>query len=281
MAVPKILVVEDSKTMRLFLQNLLKKEGYQVETVSNGKEALLAIEENQKFNTSFNIVITDIIMPEMNGLELLKKAKQINQDISVIVVTSETTMDTAVQALNLGAINFLRKPPDPKEILDVIWRVSKLKELSFESEELIPFMTRSIHIEIPSQLKFIKGIAHNIIQEAKLMGYNESELKDKIPVTIDEAVTNAIKHGNKFDEHKKVKIHVDIDIEKISILIKDEGEGFKTQEVPDPTDPKNFLKMSGRGILFMKLSMDEVVYNDQGNQLTLIKYRKEPDINPD
>lgn len=275
MATARILIVEDSKTMRLYLQNLLKKEGYQVEAASNGKEALEAIQESQKLNTSFNIVITDILMPEMNGLELLQKVKEINRDISVVVVTSETTIETAIQALNLGATNFLRKPPDPEEILDVVWRVSRLKELTFESAELIPFMTRTLHMEIPSQVKFIKGIAQNIIQEAHLMGYNRNELEDKILVTIDEAVTNAIKHGNKFDENKKVKIDVDIDMERIKIDVRNEGEGFKVEEVPDPTDPKNFLKMSGRGILFMKLSMDEVVYSDQGKTLTLIKYKKE------
>jgi DNA-binding response OmpR family regulator len=273
MATPRILIVEDSKTMRFYLRDLLKKEGYLIETASNGKEALEVIEENQKLNNAFNIVITDVIMPEMDGLELLQRVKEINRNISIIVITSETTIETAIRALNLGATNFLRKPPNPKEILDVVWRVSRLKELSFESEELIPFMTRTLRMEIPRQIKLIKGISHNIIQEAKLMGYDEKELRDKIPVTIDEAVTNAIKHGNKGDERKKVKIQVDIDTEKIKIVIKDEGEGFKVQEVPDPTDPKNFLKMSGRGILFMKLSMDEVAYNDQGNELTLIKYK--------
>ncbi|HWP50000.1 MAG TPA: response regulator [Candidatus Limnocylindrales bacterium] len=273
MATPRILVVEDSKTMRFYLRDLLKKEGYLIETASNGKEALEAIEESQRLNNAFNIVITDVVMPEMDGLELLQKVKEINRDIIIIVITSETTIETAIRALNLGATNFLRKPPDSREILDVVWRASRLKELSFESEELIPFMTRTLYMEIPSQIRFIKGISHNIIQEARLMGYNERELRDKIPVTIDEAVTNAIKHGNKGDESKKVKIQVDIDTEKIKIVIKDEGEGFKVQEVPDPTDPKNFLKMSGRGILFMRLSMDEVVYNDRGNELTLIKYK--------
>jgi serine/threonine-protein kinase RsbW len=273
MGIPRILIAEDSKTMRFYLRDLLQKEGYQVETVSNGKEALEVIEESHKQTRPYTIVITDVVMPEMDGLELLQKVKEIDQEIIIVVITSETTMDTAIRALNLGATNFFRKPPNPKEILDVIWQASRIKELSFESLELIPFMTRTLHIEIPSQIKFIKGIAHNIIQEAKMMGYNEKELKDKMPVTIDEAVTNAIKHGNKFDENKKVKIQVDIDIEKIKIVVSDEGSGFKVDEVPDPTDPNHFLKMSGRGIFFMRLSMDDVAYNDQGTQLTLIKYK--------
>ena len=109
------------------------------------------------------------------------------------------------------------------------------------------------------------------------MGYDEAELHDKIPVTVDEAVTNAIKHGNKFQEDKKVYIDIHIDVERIKIVVADEGPGFDVKAVPDPTDPANFLKPSGRGILFMSIGMDEVRFNEKGNILTLIKYKNSPD----
>jgi serine/threonine-protein kinase RsbW len=109
------------------------------------------------------------------------------------------------------------------------------------------------------------------------MGYDEQELRDKIPVTVDEAVTNAIKHGNKFQEEKTVTIDVSMNTERIKILIADEGDGFDVNAVPDPTDPMHFLKPSGRGILFMNIGMDEVRYNTKGNVLTLIKYRVSPE----
>ena len=87
--------------------------------------------------------------------------------------------------------------------------------------------------------------------------FDEAELHDKIPVTVDEAVTNAIKHGNKFQEDKKVYIDIHIDVERIKIVVADEGPGFDVKAVPDPTDPANFLKPSGRGILFMSIGMDD------------------------
>lgn len=269
----RVLVVEDSKTMQTFLTNLLKKEDYEVIVASDGETGLQLFQQGLIENNPFDIVMTDIVMPGMSGLEVLKQVKTLNYDTIVVVLTSDANVDTAIEALNLGANNFLHKPPNSEEILNVMWRATKHREIFLENEELNPFTERTIHIEIPSQLRFIKGIAHNIIADAKLMGYDERDLRDKIPVTVDEAVTNAIKHGNKFQEDKTVMIDIFINTDRIKIVVADQGVGFDVSAVPDPTDPMNFLKPSGRGILFMNIGMDEIRYNEKGNMLTLIKYR--------
>ena len=272
----RVLVVEDSRTMQTFLLNLLKKEDYEVVVAGDGESGIGLFQQGLVEGNPFDIVMTDIVMPGMSGLEVLKRVKTLNYDTVVVVLTSDANVETAIEALNLGANNFLHKPPNSEEILNVMWRATKHREIFLENEELNPFTERSIHIEIPSQLRFIKGIAHNIIADAKLMGYDERDLRDKIPVTVDEAVTNAIKHGNKFREDKRVMIDVSMNTDRIKIVVVDEGEGFDVSSVPDPTDPMNFLKPSGRGILFMNIGMDEVCYNEKGNILTLIKYRVSP-----
>lgn len=272
----RVLVVEDSKTMQTFLQNLLKKEDYEVVVTGDGKAGLQVFQEALVQGDPFDIVMTDIVMPGMSGLDVLKQVKALNFDTIVVVLTSDSTVETAIEALNSGANNFLHKPPNAEEILNVMWRATKHREIFLENEELNPYTERNIHIEIPSELKFIKGIAHNIIADAKLMGYDERELRDKIPVTVDEAVTNAIKHGNKFQAEKKVSIDISINTDRIKIVVADEGPGFDVKSVPDPTDPTNFLKPSGRGILFMTIGMDDVQYNQKGNILTLTKYRVAP-----
>ncbi|MCP4398293.1 MAG: response regulator [bacterium] len=267
----RVLVVEDSKTMQLFLRNLLEPADYDVLVANSGENGIELFQKAMIENAPFDIVLTDVVMPGMSGIDLLKKIKTLNHDTVVVVLTSDANVDTAIEALNFGANNFLHKPPNSEEILNVMWRATKQREIFLENEELNPYTERSIHIEIPSQLKFIKGISHNIIADAKLMGYDENDLRDKIPVTIDEAVTNAIKHGNKFQEDKKVYIEISIDNGRIKMVVADEGEGFDVSKVPDPTDPMNFLKPSGRGILFMSIGMDEVRYNEKGTILTLIK----------
>lgn len=273
----RVLVVEDSRTMQAFLKNLLSAEDYELVIVSDGETGLDAFQQALVENRPFDIVMTDIMMPGISGLGLLERVKTLNRDTVVVVLTSDSTVETAIEALNLGANNFLHKPPNSEEILNVLWRAAKQREIFLENEELNPFTERTIHIEIPSQLKFIKGIAHNIIADAKLMGYDEGELRDKIPVTVDEAVTNAIKHGNKLQEDKKVYIDVSINTDRIKMVVADEGDGFDVSAVPDPRDPINFLKPSGRGILFMSIGMDEVRYNKRGNVLTLIKYKDSPE----
>jgi serine/threonine-protein kinase RsbW len=273
----RVLVVEDSKTMQKYLLNLLSRENYQVEVASDGKAGIQLFQQGLVDGNPFDIVMTDVVMPGMSGLEVLKQVKTLNYDTVVVVLTSDANVETAIEALNLGANNFLHKPPNSEEILNVMWRAMKHREIFLENEELNPFTERTIHIQIPSQLKFIQGIAHNIIADAKLMGYNERELRDKIPVTVDEAVTNAIKHGNKFQEDKYVTIDVSMNTDRIQIVVADEGPGFDVKAVPDPTDPMNFLKPSGRGILFMHIGMDVVRYNEKGNVLTLIKYRNSPE----
>jgi CheY-like chemotaxis protein len=272
----RVLVVEDSRTMQAFLLNLLKKEDYEVVLANDGETGVECFQQSLVEGNPFDIVMTDIVMPGLSGLDVLKRIKTLNHDTIVVVLTSDANVDTAIEALNAGANNFLHKPPNSEEILNVMWRATKHREIFLENEELTPFMERTIQIEIPSQLRFIKGIAHNIIADAKLMGYDENDLRDKIPVTVDEAVTNAIKHGNKFQEEKHVSIEVSINTDRIKIVVADEGDGFDVNAVPDPTDPTNFLKPSGRGILFMTIGMDDVRYNAKGNMLTLIKYRVSP-----
>jgi serine/threonine-protein kinase RsbW len=272
----RVLVVEKSKTMQMFLRNLLEPENYEVVVAKDGETGLEIFRRGLLEDRSFDIVLTEVVMSGMSGLDLLGKIKALDRDTIVVVLTSDANVDTAIKALNLGANNFLHKPPNSEEILSVLWRATKQREIFLENEELNVFTERSIRIEIPSQLKFIKGIAHNIIADAKLMGYEENDLHDKIPVTIDEAVTNAIKHGNNFQEDIKVFFDTEITADRIKIVVADEGDGFDVHSVPDPMDPINFLKPSGRGILFMNIGMDEVRYNQKGNVLTLIKYRVSP-----
>ena len=90
-------------------------------------------------------------------------------------------------------------------------------------------------------------------------------------IALDEAFVNAVKHGNKFDEQKLVRISAEVSSKEARFTIEDEGEGFDVNKIPDPLDPANLFKESGRGVLFIYNIMDEVRYNDRGNRLTMVK----------
>ena len=95
-----------------------------------------------------------------------------------------------------------------------------------------------------------------------------------IDLAVREAVTNAVKHGNKFDETKRVKITFEKSLGSLVIAVADEGAGFDWTNVPDPTEPENLLKDSGRGILFMKNFMDEVSWKNAPTGGTIVRLTK-------
>jgi len=103
-------------------------------------------------------------------------------------------------------------------------------------------------------------------------GLIEDEIDD-ISIAVTEAVNNAIKHGNKEDSTKSIKIVFEVETDRIKIRIKDEGKGFQLEEVKDPRKNENLLKDDGRGILIMKALMDEVkvLSGSDGNVLQLVK----------
>jgi two-component system response regulator PilR (NtrC family) len=100
-----ILVVDDDKSMREFLELILKRERYNVTCAKDGADAILLLKEN-----FFDLIITDLMMPAINGLELLKKAKELHADIKVIMITAFGTIETAIEAIKLGAYDYITKP---------------------------------------------------------------------------------------------------------------------------------------------------------------------------
>ena len=108
------------------------------------------------------------------------------------------------------------------------------------------------------------------MKRVEKLGVVKSE-QSNLFVALDEAFVNAVKHGNKFDSTKLVRIAAEVSPAEARFTIEDEGEGFDVNSIPDPLDPANLFKTSGRGVLFIYNIMDEVKYNERGNRLTMIK----------
>ena len=90
---------------------------------------------------------------------------------------------------------------------------------------------------------------------------------------LEEALSNAIRHGNRFDANKKITVSSCVGAEQTAITVADEGEGFDPGAVPDPTVDENLEKPCGRGIMLMRAYMDEVMYNKAGNEVRMVKHR--------
>ncbi|NWF52076.1 MAG: response regulator [Nitrospirae bacterium] len=123
----RVLVVDDEEYIRLSLRELLAYLGYQVVTATNGEDALKKLEENR-----FDVAFVDVKMPEMNGIQLLARIKERFSNVSVIMMTGYATVENAIDAVKLGAYDFLRKPYDIEEVKVSINRLLEKKRLEEE-----------------------------------------------------------------------------------------------------------------------------------------------------
>ena len=131
--------------------------------------------------------------------------------------------------------------------------------------------TRSHNLVIPSQLDRITGVIESIIADLVTHGYSD-KVQFAVRLALEEAISNAIRHGNKGDPSKTVHIEYDVNAIRIQITICDQGSGFHPDKVPDPTLEENLTRPCGRGVMLMKAYMDEVTFNPQGNAVTMIRY---------
>ncbi len=126
-----ILVVDDERTIRDSIKTVLEDDGYETDTASNGKEALELVNEKD-----YEIIITDLKMPEMDGMELVEQCQHICPQTSVVIITAHASLESAIKALRMGAYDYILKPFDFEDVLLKIKRLLKHKELVLENQAL-------------------------------------------------------------------------------------------------------------------------------------------------
>ena len=126
-----ILIIDDEKSQRDILYGYLNKKGYKVFTAESGSQGIKIINENL-----VDIVFSDFKMPEMTGLEILAKVSQINPEISFVIITAYGTVENAVNAMHLGAYDYISKPVNLDELDLLIARIIEHKNLKSENESL-------------------------------------------------------------------------------------------------------------------------------------------------
>ena len=128
-------------------------------------------------------------------------------------------------------------------------------------------------ISIPSEIASIDHAVTQAVDFAKTFGFPDDAIFG-IDMAVREAIANAIKHGNRLDQEKSVEIVLEQKAQDLEITVRDYGEGFKIEDVPDPTNPENLLKENGRGILFMQNFVDRVEFANHPEGGMLVKMTK-------
>ncbi len=237
-----VLIVDDEKAIRDSIQVVLEDEGYKTETSSDGEDALLKIKEN-----NFDVVITDIKMPNMDGIELLQQASKISPETFFIIMTAYASVKTAISAMREGAYDYLMKPIEFDDLLLRLKRLSKFKKLSIENKSLRQRVSAEPGFQnIIGNSNAIKKVFRLISQVAQT---NSNVLITGKSGTGKELVAKAIHYNSK----RRNEIFLPINCGAISEnLIESELFGHKKGSFTGASDEKiGLFKVADGGTLFL------------------------------
>lgn len=262
----KILVIDHDAISRASLKRMLTDREHRVVAVADGRRALEKIEQED-----FDLVISDLAAPDSGDLDGLQLIAQLSKKSNAPVVVSASAAEANVhKAFKVGAANYLQQPYDKDSLEKIVVKALACKLRQAQSAPFLPHIRETIEIEMPSDVRYLDGVLSYLVERASKFGVVRPSASNMF-VALDEALANAIKHGNKNDASKTVRVRADISTREARFTISDEGEGFNMATVPDPRDPANLLKPSGRGVMLIHHIMDDVSYNERGNQVTMVK----------
>jgi serine/threonine-protein kinase RsbW len=261
----RILIVDNNDELRARLEQVLKELGHEV-VATGDREAALAREDLEEFD----LIISDLTEDEHSGVQLLSEIKRKRLMVPVVVSSEEGQQPGVVKAFKMGAANFLRLPYNKDELLHIVEKTLAYKLRFVDDLRILPHVREKIDFELPSDVSLMNGVLQYLIERVSKLGLIRPE-RSNLFVALDEAFVNAVKHGNRNDPRKLVRITAELSSKEARFTVEDEGAGFNVQEIPDPRDPANLFKASGRGVLLIYNIMDEVQYNERGNRLTMVK----------
>jgi two-component system, OmpR family, response regulator len=272
----KILVADDDRTTRFAISSMLKKAGYTVTSVKDGTEALRKI---QRIN--FDLAFLDIWMPGLTGLEVLAKARAGKSRPKIIIMTSDGTPQSVLQAVKEQAYEYLSKPFLPKEAVEVAQRV--LEQNAVASIEVVSAKPHWVELIIPCTREAAERIQSFLLKI-------ETDLPEDVRVAIGmafrELLLNAVEWGGKLDPNRKVRIAHVRSSRMLMYRVADPGPGFSFKNLSHAAvgqrDDEPFahlqvrdqlgIRPGGFGIAMIRGLADELLYNEAQNEVIFIKY---------
>jgi CheY-like chemotaxis protein len=289
------LVVDDSGTDRRLAGRLLEKNSeWQVIYASDGKDALEQVELHVP-----DLVLTDLQMPEMNGLELVSAMQDEYPLIPVVLMTAEGSEEIAVEALQTGAASYVPKNVLAENLIETLESVFAATRQERNHSRLMHRISRNdIGFVLENDLSLFPSVISFLQRTIVSLRFCSESNRLRIGVALEEALLNAYYHGNlevssdlretshsayyglaqqrsAEEPYNQRRIFIDSSIGPSEVIytIRDEGPGFDPSCLPDATDPANLERPCGRGLLLMRTFMDDVRFNESGNEVTMIKRR--------
>ncbi len=304
---PTVLIVDDSPVERRLLCDFLRSHSHwRVYDAANGEEALARVAE-----TTPDLVVTDLNMPVMDGLELVTAMRTHHPDIPVILITAYGSEALAVEALERGAAGYVPKSKLTEKLLQTMDKVVALARADQSYTRLIQCLELTeFRFQLENDLGLVDPLVDLVQQMVEGLEFSDFTGRLRIGIAVREALVNAILHGNlelSPDEVQRIEATPDVEKqmemleprrheppykdrrvffqavltrEELRFVIRDEGPGFDPEAIPAPTDLGALDGDRGRGLALIRTFMDEVIFNDKGNEVTLIKRREQLSSSP-
>jgi len=290
-----IMIVDDSEVDRRLAAGLLERKGdYLVTFAKNGREAL-----NMMRDSLPDLVLTDMQMPERDGLGLVNAIRLHYSQIPVVLMTAHGSDQLAVQALEQGAAGYVPKEQLKDRLVETVEDVLAIARADRTYARLIDCLKRTeFEFDLENDPQLIDPLVDLTQQIVSGMGLCDTTGRYRVGVALKSALENALYRGNlelstnetsstaKAREQlvaarraappycdRRIHVHILIKPEAARFEIRDQGPGFDTSKLPPPGDTTNLDPATGRGLVLMRSFMDEVQFNNKGNQVTLVKRR--------
>jgi len=289
-----VLVVDDSPLDRRLAMRMLEEIGLDAKGAVHGKDAMQQIEESLP-----DLIITDMQMPEMDGLQLVQQVTDCFPAIPVILMTAFGSEEVAVKALQIGAASYVPKQNMARDLVGTVKNVLAVARAKHATRAMLGSMMRVESDYVLSNtlegLDALIGYIKDQIRQMHLFGEHDNL---RIGTALYEAIVNAIEHGNLelssthrelssteyrrlFEQRsltapyraRHVYLTSRFTRSSATFVVRDQGPGFDPAQLPDPTEPENVGRVNGRGLFLIRTFMDEVQFNPQGNEITMIRRR--------
>jgi CheY-like chemotaxis protein/anti-sigma regulatory factor (Ser/Thr protein kinase) len=288
-----VLVVDDAAVDRKLVGGLLAKgEGIEIQFAASGEEALARLADVRP-----SVVVTDLVMPGMSGLELVAQIAEQHPSIPVVLMTGKGSEEVAVKALKAGAASYVPKGVLHQHLLTTVQDVLDMVNDRSSHAQLMGCLKRGqFQFILENDASLIPSLVNHVQSLVTSVGLCDEAGVIRVCIALEEALRNAMFHGNleltseqrEGDQDvyqrlvaertskapyagRRLEVAVEVTPTSGRFMIRDDGPGFDPAKLPDPTDPANLEKVSGRGLLLMRTFMDEVSFNATGNEVTMIK----------
>lgn len=289
-----ILVVDDNALDRRLVESILRKQvhGVRVILAENGVRALEVLDGETP-----ELVLTDVYMPEMDGLELVKALRDRSPLLPVIVMTAHGNEELALEALRAGASSYLPKRMLAADLPETVTQVLTAARAGRRRQQALECLNDTeLRFVVDNNPSLVPGLVAHLQQAFAWMRRCRPQELTRVGVALREALLNAMYHGNLElgselrgqdpDAYRRLarqrrqqapyrdrRVHLLARESSVGAIyvVRDEGPGFDPSSLPDPTDPANLGETNGRGLLLIRTFMDEVGHNPAGNEITLSK----------